>query len=547
MRLRSAKFKDGSGFSKPPLRISAKPWHTPWLQILILFALGFSIYGGALNNGFVLDDEDHIVYNSTVHQIGSFRDFFSGSTVNAAGSGKLRGIYYKPLMTLSYSVLWTLFGQNPLPFHLYQLILHILNSVLLLLFLRRILPSRDGLNVGAAALFLLHPLNTEAVVYIACLQDVLYFFFGVIALTALANPGRSNWKKESLIATALLASLLSKETGVLFFVITLVYAGLFKRETLRRLLIFETAAFAVYLWLRLGVAQLNTAHESVTQIGQASFSIRFMTSPLALAMYLWQFVAPIHLTITQDWIVGSLSLQSFLLPLLTLAAAFGACLWYLKRTRDRVFLFFFLWALAGLALHSQILVPLDGTFADRWFYFPGAGLIGMLATVLTKELRPTRAKAALAIIIIGIFAGRSFNRSLDWKDAYTLYSHDIELMPESYDLQNNFGVELFRRGQVSEAKTHFEISTGLAPHWTVNWNNLGTVHWRAGDLKAAENDYRRSIENGTYYMAFENYAGLLLKEDRSEDARNFLEQRALLLFPGNPVLLEDLKIAKSAH
>ena len=510
------------------------------------------IYGGALNNGFVLDDEDHIVNNAMVHEIGSFRDFFSGSTVNAAGSGRLGGIYYKPLMTLSYSALWTLFGSGPFSFHLYQLILHILNSVLLFVFLRSFLqPSRpegifNAFAFFAAALFLIHPLNTEAVVYIACLQDILYLFFGMLALTYFAKSDQVSWKKSALTALILLCALLSKETGLLFFIMIAVYAALFRRAALWKVVFFEGAALAVYLWLRLGVAHLNIAHESITQISQASALTRLTTAPLALAMYLWQFVWPMHLTITQDWIVTSpLTLDSFYLPLITLVVSFGFSLWYWLRSRDQVFLFFFLWSIIGFGLHSQILVPLDGVFADRWFYFPGLGVIGMLATFCIRRWPDSRALRAIFLIVLVPMAIRSYVRSADWQDPFTLYSHDIEFLPGSYDLQNNLGVELFRRGRLSDAKTHFEISTQLAPHWTVNWNNLGSVHWSTGDLDRAEKDYLRSMENGTYHMAFENYVSLLLKENRRPEAKAFLENKALVLFPENPVLRQSLSKANA--
>ena len=94
---------------------------------LVLFVLGFLIYGNGLINAFVFDDIPQIVGNPQVHSIANIPQLFAGSTFND-GSSNPRGNYYRPIMSSTYALLYTLFGAFPFPFHFIQLLLHIINA-----------------------------------------------------------------------------------------------------------------------------------------------------------------------------------------------------------------------------------------------------------------------------------------------------------------------------------------------------------------------------------------------------------------------------------
>lgn len=108
---------------------------------LLLIAFGFLLYFNSLFNGFVWDDEELIVNNSQVHSLANLPAFLSGSTFNPGGASQLSGLYYKPLMTISFSALYTLFGPNPFFFHLFQLLLHIANTVFFYFILKHLLKN----------------------------------------------------------------------------------------------------------------------------------------------------------------------------------------------------------------------------------------------------------------------------------------------------------------------------------------------------------------------------------------------------------------------
>jgi len=156
-----------------------------------------------------------------------------------------------------------------------------------------------------------------------------------------------------------------------------------------------------------------------------------------------------------------------------------------------------------MGLHLQIF-PLDMALAERWFYFPIAGLLGLVLISGSQFNLFNQKKLLYFFVILIIFALsiRTFIRTFDWRNGLTLFSHDIKLSGKSFNLENNLGVGLFRTGRVEEAAIHFENSTKLAPYWWTNWNNLGAVAEAEGDLESAEKHYKKAIGNGKYYLAY---------------------------------------------
>ena len=185
-------------------------------------------------------------------------------------------------------------------------------------------------------------------------------------------------------------------------------------------------------------------------------------------------------------------------------------------------------------MHLQ-LVSLDMTVADRWFYFPMIGLLGMIGTMLS--FWQGRMTIYISIIIICLFSIRSYIRTLDWKNGLTLFSKDIKIVSGSFDLENNLGVELFRAGDYKNAKIHFENSTKIAPFWWTNWNNLGAIYEREKNYQVAAEYYQKAINNGQYYLAYENLAKILVLHGNDQKKTEEFLQNTVRLFPRNQNLL----------
>jgi len=206
----------------------------------------------------------------------------------------------------------------------------------------------------------------------------------------------------------------------------------------------------------------------------------------------------------------------------------------------KIFHFFILWFGISLAPVLNI-VPLDMTMAERWLYFPLIGFLGaasFAAVNAAQKLTPKKQKiaATLLAIVIAALGVRTIARNNDWRNGLSLYGHDISLAaaisPQgNYDLENNYGVELFRAGRFDDAKKHFEKSIALQPNWEYPQNNLGAALEREGDLNGALVQYRKAAKMG-YYLAHENTAGILIRMKRYDEARKFIED-SLLKMPQN--------------
>jgi hypothetical protein len=335
--------------------------------------------------------------------------------------------------------------------------------------------------------------------------------------------------------------LFSKESGALFLPATVLFFYFFRRKEWQRGAFAAGIAAGIYAWMRFGVAELISVKQDIVQIGRVSLDLRLLSIPRTLLHYFSTFVFPRIISTPQDWVVRDATWMDFWFPFALFTALPVLLVRQIMRRKNPVLKFFFAWLVLGLGLHMN-LVPLDATVADRWFYFPMVGLLGLVGAFLAevRRIRPVagprllRVSAlALTVLAISLLAWRSYERSLEWESGYTLYSRDLEVQPDSYYLTNNFGVELFRRGRIQEAKDYFEKSTRLAPHWFTNWNNLGATYEALGDLDRAEQCYLNSLRNSSYYLAIENYAKILITKGRYQEARQFIKDVALPAFPGN--------------
>ena len=503
-----------------------------WIFILI----GLLVYGLSLFNGFVWDDEEQIVNNVFVHSVKNIPLLFQSSTFNTGGAGVSAGTYYRPLMMTFFSFVYQLFGPNPFFFHLFQLFFHILTAILVYLMFKHFFKEMTAFFI--ALIFLVHPAGVESVAYISAVQDIFYVLFGILAFyIVIKNRAKFEFKNIFLINTLLFLSLLSKETAILFFIIIFIYQLIFDRKFIFENLIFFMMTVGIYALLRFALAGVFFTPYHNAPIVQLSLWQRIMMIPAIFFYYFKLFFYPLDLAVMQHWVIRTLD---FRMLLGSLSAGILALLLWKKRF-NRNFIFFFLWFIITIFPYLQIF-PLDMTVAERWFYLPVVGLLGMMGAVWSKSGNKL---VIMGVIIIAIFSIRSFFRTMDWKNGLTLYGRDIKISKGAFDLENNYGVELFRAGDYQEAKVHFLKSTELAPYWWTNWNNLGAVYEQEKNYQKASEYYQKSIDNGQYYLAYENMAKILVLQGKdnpiaSGKTDEFL-RKALEMFPEN----ENLKQIKA--
>lgn len=516
-------------------------------KILIIVIIGFSVYFNSLLNDFVLDDHGQILENISVHSIGNIPKFFTGSTFYSGGNQSIgAGVYYKPLTTTILSLIYSVSKNNVFLYHLIQILLHVTNAVLIFIFFRVFF--EDTLSLLLASVFLVHPLNVESVVYISTIQESLFFVFGILALLSLKLNFANNIK-IILLSLLILLSTLSKETGILFLIIIPIFCYLFKRKFFNISLLSSTIAFLIYIFLRIVVASNLLHQNAIIPIMLASLIERTINIPKIVSYYLNNFFFPKILIVNQSWIVKSVDLKNFYIPLIFDLTYFISIialgLWIWKKAKEYIkpYVFFATWFIFGLILHLQIF-PLDNIVADRWFYFPMIGLLG-LSGLTVKIITKKSINVYLVftfILIISAFSMRTFIRNSNWRNGITLLSHDIAYSEDSNLLENSLGAELFVAGKYEEAQKHFEKSVEIFAN-SNNLTNLGVSYAHNGQVDEAKKAFQQAIDLDQYYLAYQNMAGLMLKYDDPKNTANTVDQY-LKIFPYNSTLWYVLALSE---
>src|SRR3954451_10044657 len=159
-----------------------------------------ALYRPALGAGFVGDD---FMILHRLRGLGHAADvvrFFRGEFFE----------YYRPLAFVSHAIDWAIAGQNARQFHLTNLSIHVVNTVLVLLVGRSLSP-RPLAGLLAAALFALHASNNEAVVWMSARFDLLATCFALAALYWMTRGGLLNHIGAGIL---FFCALLSKEAAV---------------------------------------------------------------------------------------------------------------------------------------------------------------------------------------------------------------------------------------------------------------------------------------------------------------------------------------------
>lgn len=502
--------------------------------IIIIAIIGLAVFANMLINSFAWDDLSYIVYNPEVHKFDLF-ELFKPSFFN-------HGTQYRAFSAVYFSFLHNIFTDNAFFYHFAQLSLHITNTALLFLFLKKFFAK--NVSFVLSLLFLIHPIQVESVSFIGATVSPLFFFFGITTLLIVSSKRLlERAYSYPLIFLLLLLCLLTKETGAGFVVAAAGFVFLFQRKFFLSVFGTSIVMTAVYSFIRFfigGVGLTEKNVRAVTPIIHMSLPERLLNIPAVLFYYIKTLFFPKDLAIDQVWVVKYIDFPNFYFPLLVDTVFLGIIgflgyVLFKKGKHFSLYIFFLLWFAAGISIHLQIL-PLDMTVADRWFYFPYVGLLGLLGlatTLLPKKFLKRNVAISAVVIVLVLLSVRSIVRNTNWQNDTTLLLHDIKVH-SNYELENNLASFLLYQRRFDESLVHGKRSVELY-EYDKNLTNLGFIYEQLKDNKNAEASYRKSIS--LYYKPTRNDAAI---------SRAYLRLSGIYLFSGNPkqaesVLLEAVK------
>ena len=570
-KTRKTKKKSPNGIKQLIIRNKPLLLLTLAVMAIVLFVYWPSIQSQALS----IDDQQYLVSNRLVQNPGwisagrFFGEILKPSTVPG---------YYQPLSMISLMVDYAMGGRiNHLQtFHLTSLILHILNTGLIIILLY-LLFRNYWVAALAGLLFGIHPITVEAIPWIGERKTLLAAFFALGSLVFYlrhvqqksCEAGEKVKKFYWFSLGAYFLALLAKPTSIpLPFVMMLLdYWPLKKFNRKSFIEKFPFFGFAVISAIVTYFSQKYTA--GVILPGNSHPGNIFLIICYNIFFYVSKFFWPHNmssfnpfpnpLTITNPAILASVTVTVALIILLLIS---------LRRTKAFLFggvsFVVAIFPVMGIIGFTNVIV------SDKYAYLPSIAILITLAWLLNvfqgkiAAFKFARGRAHVIIIaivaILGVAEGFMTRNCLAyWKDSETLFRHMLESAPQSPMLHDHLGFLLLEKGDSNEAISHFKEALRLDPEFykTYNnlgialvsqskldegisyyrkgialnpkfaeaYNNLGIAMERKGNPDEAFTCYRKAIEmNPNYGNTYFNLGNLLYKQNKPEEAVKYLEE-----------------------
>lgn len=556
--------------------------HKKKLLLIFIILIGVIVYGNSLKGALFCDDEATVTNNVFItNPVKYLPQIFTAPYYN--GWGETHNSY-RPLTTLSFSLDYRIWKLNPVGYHLFNVILHILNSIIIFLILNRLFLNYK-LSFISALLFLIHPVNTQTVNYVSNRPDLLMLFFFLAAFYSyLLYRQKGKLHFLALACILYICSILSKEAGLVLWVFVLIYELIFfnpsaetsgfksgdecdvasggspnldKGGSTQKRKIFPLLGFMIiflaYLTLHATSFYLPKINLFIQGAQGVPYSqdllFRLLAFPNICLHYLKLFFLPLGLHMEY----AAPAVKSFLDPGSWLAlislVSLAAIIFYLGR-RKREVIFGGLWFIAGLIPVSG-LIPLNRAMSEHYLYLASAGffiLISCAALSIWKKA-PSFLKFLLFILGLAILIALcilTFSRNRIWQDPLKIYFEIIEKEKYSFRGYNNIGVESLRRGNLKLAEKYLLRSLKISPAYAPALNSLGVVYEKKANLLQAESFFLRTVVLDPYYLpAQQNLANIYLKDGRVDEAMGLLDSM-LKLYPYDGKTLSLLKQAQQA-
>ncbi len=475
------------------------------VQILLLLLVAVGGYMPAILSDYIWDDDAYVTRNPVLREAdGLARIWFVPRSTPQ----------YYPIVHSTFFVEYRLWGLNPLGYHLVNVILHILNSIILW---RLLLYFRLPAPFFVALLFAVHPVHVESVAWITERKNVLSGLFYLIRLFAAVRffglgprgerAGEEDRNREgrlwSAYFTALLFfvfALLSKSvTATLPAVIILL---IYWRKG--RVRVADAGALLPFFFIGVGsglyTAWLERAHVGASGLEwDWSLLEKCLIAGRALWFYAEKLVWPAKLTfIYPRWSIDAGSWMQLLYPVGVVAAT--AALWGARRRLGRG-------PLVALLAFGATLFPALGFFAvfpmrysfvaDHFQYLasiPALILIVALLSSLFRRLIPAlRAwTVAQALIVIALLL-LTWNQCGMYKDEETLWRATIKKNPRASIAHNNLAVLLMKEGRSDEAEEHVWRAVQLDPRSYEALTAQGSLFLENGMTQKAIESYSKAL------------------------------------------------------
>ena len=506
--------------------------------------LAFLVYLPSLWCGFVNWDDDIYVYANPDLRSLDF-NFIRWSLTALVND------HWYPLTIISFALDYTFWGLDPTGYHLTNVILHLLNTLLVFFLATRLFTIGNGndtaygtgplvTGVVTALLFALHPLHVESVAWVTERKDVLYAFFFLLSITFYLEYVCGSGKKTLYYALMLLSfvlSLMSKPMAVTLPVALLIldYYPLSRRDGLARLVgekaplfvLSLTSSVITILAMRSGVGMISL--DSLPALSRLLITVR------GYAFYLYKTVLPFELfpfySIPDN--IGFLS-PEFAGSIALVLGVTVFCIATIKKNKHFAAAWFF---------YLVTLFPVIGVFqsggqaaADRFTYIPLLGpflLLGLGASAFYRRSSARKRVIHLcaAALLTALLSYATVVQINIWRDSITLWTRGVALNPDSKVALTNLGLAYNTRGKPEKAVEFFKRAIVLWPQLAGPRVNLGIAYFNLGDFEKAEAEFKEALRLEPGFAEAHNNLGFVAINKGLKDEAIVEFQEAIRLRP----------------
>ena len=426
-----------------------------------------------------------------------------------------------------------LFGLDAGAHHFVNVLLHIINTLLLYILLRR-MTAAPWRSAAVAAFFALHPLHVESVAWVAERKDVLSACFWMLTLLAYVRyVERPNAGRYSLALGLYALGLMAKPMLVTlpFVMLLLDYWPLGRTRwvdaanrkntpaPLRRLFWEKLPFLALAAASCLATVWAQRAEGAVMPLETVPLGARAVNAVVSYVRYLGKAFWPVDLAVFYPYrlwpmrmVVGATA---------ALLGVTGGVIW--RARREPYLVVGWLWYLGALAPVIGLVQVGSQSMADRYTYIPLIGLFIMAAWCVPSPTIGQRvarivATAAAAMLLL-VCAVLSRHQLGYWKNSETLFRHALAVTTRNNIAHGALGNVLLHQGRLADAVFEYRAALRLNPNDAGAHNNLGLALARQGKTDEAMAEYRAALQiNPRYAEAHTNQGYLLAERGQTEQA-----------------------------
>lgn len=447
---------------------------------------------------------------------------------------------FLPVTQLSLAIDYFLWQNNPVGYHLTNLLLHLANVIFVYLLAIQLLNNKHAALI-TCLLFAIHPTRVESVAWAAERKDVLYAFFYLLSLFIYVKYLKSNFKIHFFILSFLFftLSVFSKWNAFpLPFLLLLIdfYLGrkIGKKALVEKMIFLVIPFISIYVHFSKGTIVAE----------HFSFFNRIFLGCYSVVFYLVKFLFPVNLSAIYPYpkiADGFLPWEYYFSFFLVLLFIWAIYLIVKKFPPERNFILFciiFFIINFGMVLH--ILSPIGGVVvaADRYTYIGFLGffmLAGKYAEKIFEKYQENngikKIFTMLLFLLMAFYSFQTIQRIKKWKNSIVFFNDIIKRDSTIAFAWNNLGFAEAEAGKQNQAIINYSKAIELNPEFSFAYNNRGLAYDAIGNYKNAIDDFGRAISIKNYDPVLFYNRGLTFYH--SSDYKNAINDfsAALKIFP----------------